>query len=1133
MKKKGKIDTSYFSLNEVQVNNNRSRHSHDRLIMFNSKLTSYKIMKKKCKILLIMKLSTVLMMVFTLNISATGFGQLSFTAEGKKIRDVFQIIENKSNYRFFYNDDFESVDKVVNLNVTNLNIKQVLDKLLESSDFAYQIFENNLIVISQRDILQQFTVKGTVIDETGNPMPGVNIQVEGTTIGSVSDVGGKYSIVLPNADAVLIFSFIGYNSEKIAVGHQSTIDIKLLPGITKLDEVVVIGYGTMKKSDLSGSVASVKAADMTAYPSSQMLQALQGRASGVQIQATNGDPGSDYRVRVRGASSVNSSSDPLIVVDGFPGASMPASEDIESIEVLKDASATAIYGSRGANGVIMVSSKSGKIGKTKIELNSSYSIQNVIKRLDLLQTPDFINYMNDMTPGLLNPSGDYANTDWQNEVFRKGEIQNYQLAVSGGNENVRYYVSGIIFDQKGIVIDSKHKRYSITSNIDIHASKNLDIGINLFASRFSTDGVVTQEWSGGGGQTGVMSSTVLMEPIIPLYNPDGSYTTSSLTGQERDNPVAIAKEMSRDYVGDNLQANFYGEYKIAKDLKFRTTFGARTWSSRYGNYLPSTMYGGGSVGGRGNMEGYRTTDIVNENYLTLSKKLMDIHDISIMAGYSYQSFHAEDWGATSENYITDAFSYWNLGGGSVAKTPYSSLIESKLASFYGRLNYKLFDRYLITINARYDGSSRFAKNNKWAFFPSGAIAWNIAQENFMKVIPQISQFKLRISYGITGNQAIEPYQSLARLSPLPSTIINNTIVNSVAPSTVANENLTWESTSQTDIGLDLGFLNQRISITGDYYYKKTTDLLFSLPLPEYSGYTSLLKNIGSMENKGFEFTLSTVNFDGDFKWVTDFNLSRNRNKITQLPDNQDIFVDTSPGHMVGINNSQVMREGKPMGQFFGYIYDGVYQEGDTFLSGGGFEQVAGGEKFRDLNGDGKLDSDDRTIIGDPNPDIILGLNNTLEYKGFDMNFFFQASQGNDIYSFTLFELELMSGYYNSTTRALDRWTPTHTNTDVPKASDSRSKISSSRFVYDGSYIRLKNLSLGYRLPKSLIDAAGISFARIYISAQNMLTFTKYPGYDPEVSWMGTGTSGGNINLGLDYGSYPNAKSITVGVQVKF
>ncbi|WP_423129368.1 TonB-dependent receptor [Gaoshiqia sp. Z1-71] len=1074
--------------------------------------------------------------------------RLNMNLRNVSIREVLMEIENNSDFYFMYDATKVDVSQRVDVSGENLLVTEILDKIFQETGIIYEVNNRQIALTSTqaaRPVSQDARgLSGRVTDSSGTPLPGVTVVVKGTTMGTITDIDGRYSLDNVPANATVIFSFVGMTTQEIAVSGKTTINVSLAEEMVGIEEVVAIGYGTMRKSDLSGSIASVKAEDLTAFPTTQAMQALQGRASGVHVQATNGEPGSDYRVRIRGAKSISSSSDPLIVVDGFPGVAMPVSEDIQSVEVLKDASATAIYGSRGANGVIMVTTKSGKAGKARIELNSSYSAQKVLNKLDLLKTADYINYVNEIEPGKLSGTG-YEDTDWQDETFRQGGIQNYQLSISGGNDDVRYYVSGVVYDQKGIVLDSKFKRYSITSNLDLQASKNLKVGVKLFASRELRDGTVSMEGSGGAGQTGVMSATVLTEPTIPVYNEDGTYHSSFMTGLERDNPVAIAKETAIESESDNLQANVFGEYQLTKNLKFRSTFGAQTWSNRYGNYLPSTMHGGRSLAGRGFMEGRRITNLSNENYFTFSEKFNDVHDLTVMAGYTYESYRSEYWRGSSQNYITDAFGYWNLSGGSVYNAPLSSLTESELASFYGRLHYKLFDRYLVTFTGRYDGSSKFAKNNKWGFFPSGAVAWNLAEEGFMDGVPQISQLKLRGSYGVTGNQSIPAYGSLALMNVVRGVILGNQVVNAVTPNTVANDNLTWEKTAQTDIGIDLGLFDQRISLVADYYYMKTTDQLFQVPLVSYSGYNNMWKNFGSVENKGFEFSLTTVNLNGDFKWTTDLNFSRNRNKVLKLPGGSDIRRSVFPGHMVGIDNTNILREGQPMGAFYGYIYDGVYQEGDTFLPGDGFEQVAGGEKFRDINGkvddvltgqpDGQLNADDRTIIGDPNPDFIWGLNNTFEYKGFDLNIFVQASQGNDIYSFTLFELELMQGFNNSTTRALDRWTPTHTNTDVPKATASRSRISSSRFVYDGSYIRLKNISLGYQLPKSLLRGAGISYARVYVSGQNLVTITDYPGYDPEVNYLGATGMGttSNVIVGYDYGSYPSAKSVTVGVQVKF
>jgi TonB-linked SusC/RagA family outer membrane protein len=500
-----------------------------------------------------------------------------------------------------------------------------------------------------------------------------------------------------------------------------------------------------------------------------------------------------------------------------------------------------------------------------------------------------------------------------------------------------------------------------------------------------------------------------------------------------------------------------------------------------------------------------------------------------LGGYSIQKSRSEGWGARSQSFITDAVEYWSIGSGTVLQPGSSSLSERQLESYFGRINYNFNDRYLITLNARYDGSSNFSKNFKRAFFPSGAIAWNLTNEEFMKSVPFFNNIKIRASYGLTGNQAIAPFQTLARFGSVVS-VINGKQVNAVIPSAVANDNLTWETNTQFDIGADIAFLNNRFNLTFDYYNRITKDLLFDVPLPLYSGYASQLKNIGKVGNKGFEFALNSKILTGIFKWNLDLNVSTNRNEVLALPDGKDILFSARPGHLVGIVNNGILRVGAPVGSFFGWTYDGVYQTGDKFLPGGGFEQIVGGEKYRDMDGNGVLNDLDRAIIGDPNPDFIYGINSDFKYKNFDLNVFFQGSQGNDMLSFTLLEIETMGGVYNSTIRALDRWKPTNTDTDVPVRSASRPQRVSTRWVYDGSFLRLKNIALGYNFT---IKNSGIQRIRVYASAQNILTFTKYPGYDPEVNYNSGGNVNSNRNLGLDYGSYPNVKNYSVGLNLSF
>ncbi|MBI9057337.1 MAG: TonB-dependent receptor [Labilibaculum sp.] len=1089
-----------------------------------------------------MKLSVLLIVIFTTVVSAESFSQnelVTLKMSDATVVEIFKEIEVQSGLGFFFKTSDFNTNELFSVDVDQMPVDQVVHQIFKDEELEVNYEHKNVIIKKANVVLQEqnITVTGKITDDNGNPLPGVTVIIKGTSKGTISNPDGVYSFSNIPEGTILEFSFIGMVTQEVRVGSKKTINVSMTDDTIGLDEVIAIGYGSMKKSDLTGAVSSVSSKELAAFPSLGVSQALQGRAAGVQIQSNNGEPGSSLRMRIRGGTSINSTSEPLYVVDGFPGGIMPPAEDIASIEILKDASATSIYGSRGANGVVMITTKKGSDSKPTISFNSSYSSQDVINKIDLLNKNQFTEYVQEIDPNALNGSIIGSGTNWQDELFRKGSIQNHQLSISGGNDGIKYYVSGILYDQEGIVINSTYKRYSLTSNINIKASEKFNMGLNVFARRSVKNGVSTQQGSGRG----VTSSAVTAEPTLPVYNDKGEYAISWF-GDPNDNPIAMSNEPKNEVITDWLQANMFGEYALLNDLKFKFTLGANTSNSQNGSFLPSTLIVGKAVGGSASMSSIKNTSISSENYFTYSKKIGD-HDITAMGGYSYSRNKNASFSTKTESFLTDAFLWWDLGGGAEFKNDYSSLTETELSSYYGRINYKLLDRYMLTVNARYDGSSRFAKNNKWAFFPSAAIAWNVAEESFLQDVEEVSQFKIRASYGVTGNQGIGPYQSLAKYSSI-HVIQNSSIVNAARPAEVANDNLTWESTAQTDIGFDLGLFNQRIHLVADYYYKKTTDLLFSMPLPEYSGYWNTLKNIGSIENKGFEFALSTVNFDGEFKWTTDINFSTNKNKVLSLPDEKDIFYRVMPGHLVGISNTNILREGEAVGAFYGYVYDGVSQEGETILPGT-WDTYAGGEKYKDINGvkdadgnltgeaDGKIDGNDRTIIGDPNPDFIYGINNTFSYKGFDLNIFMQGSQGNDMYSFTLMELETLRGVANSTTEALNRWTPTNTNTNVPKASSTSGYHSSSRWIFDGSYLRVKNIALGYNLPESALKSLGLSKVRFYVSGQNLYTFTKYRGFDPEVNYSTDASAGGNMNVGFDYGAYPNAKSYTVGLKVTF
>ncbi|MEN2398913.1 TonB-dependent receptor [Flavobacterium sp. MC2016-06] len=956
-------------------------------------------------------------------------------------------------------------------------------------------------------------------------LPGANVYVKGSSVGGSTDMDGNYSVFVSEKNAVLVFNFVGYQTIEIPVGNKTVVNVSLKPDTKNLDEVIVVGYGTRKKSDITGSVSSVTAKELTAYPLLNAEQALQGRAAGVAVQSNNGgEPGAPVKIRVRGGTSINASGDALIVVDGFAGVSMPAPQDIASIEVLKDASATAIYGSRGSNGVIMVTTKKGKPGKPVIEFSNSTSVQSVNNKLDLLNADQFAKYRQSFTTHTQGP----ANTDWQDVIYRDGMVSNTQLSFSGGSDKMRYYVSGNYFNQDGVVINSGIDRYTIVSNLEADLSDRFKIGLNTFQSKQNKDGIISQTGAGGTGAAGVIAAAYRFMPDKGIYNADGTYTSTAPIGDDIDNPYATAMENILEIVSIVNRNNFFATYKFTKDLEFKTTLGLSDSNSQTGRYIPSTLIAGKNIKGEASVNNSRNSSFLTENYLTYKKEIIEKGILTVLGGYSYQKNKSETSYAASRGFLTNTNSYHNLGAGTVFLKPDSSLSETELISAFGRLNFDYDDKYLLTFTARRDGSSSFSENYKYGTFPSGAIGWNIGKENFLKENKTISNLKLRASYGATGNPSIGAYSTLSRFSEIYD-VSGDVIVNAVQLTSLDNPNLKWETSYQQDYGIDLGLFDNRVSLTADYYKTITKDLLFNRPLPGVSGIASQLQNVGELENKGWELGINSKNFIGkDFTWSTSFNISSNKNKVLKLADNKDLLINSTPGHFLA-TDSQILRVGQPVGAFYGFVYDGVIQQGETVLPGN-FETAPGGEKFKDVNGDGKLDSSDKTIIGNPNADFIFGLNNDFTYKNLDFNIFFQGSEGNQILNYTL--MELASGNNNATTEVLDAWTPTHTDTNVP-ANAARTKRVTSRFVYDGSYIRLKNISIGYSLDDKIVSKMGLSKVRFYFSAQNLWTITDYPGSDPETSYLNDTNARSNTNLGLEYGSYPNVRTFTFGFNIKF
>ena len=1054
------------------------------------------------------------------------------------LKEAFWKIEQATNFIFIFND--YEIDK--NTRITSVGKDRLLsDILMEISRQAKLQFKQVNKNISVKKIANPASGEATEIEviiqtrdvsgkvtsyEDNEPLPGVNVVEKGTSNGTVTNVEGQYNLSV-NEGAILVFSSVGYTSEEVAIQSRSLINMSMTEDIQQLQELVVVGYGTVKKSDMTGAVANVSEEELTAYPSVNAVQSLQGRAAGVTVQSVNGEPGGDFKIRVRGSTSINASSNPLFVVDGLVGGTLPPPEDIASIEVLKDASATAIYGSRGANGVVMVTTKSGKSGKISVNANSYYSVQKEIGRVDVLNAADFVDYINDARgTQFFDPNNIDIDTEWQDLVFQPGFIQNYQLSVSGGSEKIKYYVSGVYYDQQGVIKTSAFDRYSLTTNLKYDLSDRIRMNLNSILQGSVNNGVITQ---GGSGPTnsGVINAAQRFDPNQGIIDETGVYSTSRVGIAAFENPMAVIDGREEQRRQENIQVNLKTEFDIIEGLTFNSTFGTIIRNNRSGIYNNRISNLGESLNGRAFLSYGRSANFLTEQYLNYTFNLGEKNNFTFTGGYSYQVFNNESFSAANSGFLTDALGFWNLAVGTNLQIPESGYSQSKIASFYGRLNYNFNERYLITFTSRYDGASQFSADNKWSFFPSGAFSWNIHNEPFWQSGDFLTALKVRTSYGLTGNQAIGAYQSLARISKT-FFVLNDASVPSVRPTSIANKDLTWETTAQFNLGLDVGLWEDRVTFSSDYYRKVTDDLLFSVPIPAFSGFQNRLENLGSIENTGFEFQLQSKNLVKEFLWTTSFNLTMNSNKVLELPGGNDIIYSSAPSSIGGRMETSILREGEPVGSFYGFVYEGVYQEDDNFIPGGGFETTPGGEKFADLNNDQVLDNNDRRIIGNPNPLAVWGLNNDFSFKGFTLNVFFQAYTGADMMNLVKMDLDRLSGNTNATTDALKRWTPQNTNTDVPKAAAGRVSRVSSRFVEDGSFLRLKNISLGYDLNKDFLSRININSARVYISGQNLLTFTDYSGVDPEVAYLSN-----NVNLGLDYDSYPNTNSWTVGINVGF
>lgn len=1169
-----------------------------------------------------MKLTTFLLLVSLFKIQASTYSQntkISMHLENVTVEEVLNKIENSTEFNFLVDVQEIDVNRLVTVDADKKTIEFILNHIFANTNVTYELYKKQVILNidkskklkvttkERKEVIKQdeIEITGKVTDKDRLPLPGVNIVILGTTKGTETDFEGNYTINATAGD-VLSFSYVGMETNNITVGVVNKINVILYEDASStLDEVILVGYGSVKKGDLTGSVSSLSIKEFEQQPVTNASEFLKGRVAGVTVASPSGRPGGGQVIRIRGANSINANNDPLVVVDGLIGADFNAlnPNNIQSMEILKDASATAIYGSRGANGVILITTKKGRAGKAQITFDYFTRISEVPKKIDILDglgystsannrrryakysqsindltdynypteeemlTPDsngnrsmtWLYYHPDVIEGLEN--GKYE-IDWQDEIFRQGITNNFNLSVRGGTEDISYSVSGNYIKQEGIVINSDYEKFNLRASIDAQATNRLKIGTTVYLARDVYNPIA--EGDGGVVEAALYALPVGLgikypenfdDPLFPFseslvgryFNHKGSYGgfgDSSPNGGGLRNPIAMALEPERENVSLKNTISTYLDYKIAEGLKLKITGGAMFSNNNNRSYY-NELYNGST-----NSDGIRsgslgTSESVfyqNSNILTYNKDI-DRHNF-VVTGLFEQQYSSY----SSSDISVEGFNNNNLGMYAIqaaenvtGKSSYKE--ERSILSFMGRLNYGFDDRYLFTASLRSDGSSVFGENNKWAMFPSGAFAWKVSNEEFLEKSKNIDNLKLRTSYGITGNQAIAPYQSLSQITTGGTGFNYPTNGSSLSIGSgfekIANPDLRWEKTSQFDIGIDLSLFNHRLNVTADYYYKRTSDLLSSRSLAGQSGFTSVLQNVGDVENKGFEMLIDgTLIEQNDFSWTAGLNLTFNKNKVLNLstPDEERIML----------NDVMYLIKGQPLGAIYGYEYVGVWKDGEE-NEAFGYGQIAGTAKIVDQNNDGVYDEKDKVFLGSANPDISWGFNTTANYKGFSLNVQFQGVIGNEIYNAGArdrFDMEDVgaTGY-----RGLERWHPINSPDGYYSRVDYSGTINqtdarinatniftrkdawlSDIFVEDGSYIRLSNVTLAYDFDHSMVSKMGLEGFRLYLSGQNLNVWTDYTGFDPELS-----AAGGDALRGYERNGYPNARSYTLGVKIDF
>jgi len=964
---------------------------------------------------------------------------------------------------------------------------------------------------------QQITVTGTIKDATGEPLIGATVVEKGTTNGTVTNLDGKFTLKVEKGK-ILSISMVGFQPQEKVADDAAPIEIAMQEELKAIEEVVVVGYGTVKKKDMTTSVSVVSVDDLAERPMISAATAIQGKAAGVNVIQPSGEPGAGMVVRIRGNTSISASNDPLYVVDGVPMTEINylSPNDIASMQILKDASSAAIYGSRASNGVVLITTKSGERGKPKVNLTSSVGITQVIRTMQSLNVAEYKTLMDENGAATI-PDGLKDVTDWFDETYRNGLSQNYQLSFSNGTDKINYFISGGLIRESGIIPVAYYKRYNLRANFEDQLLPWFKVSTNIAYSDYTNNGIISGWGSNRGGVVLSVINTPTYAPIWDPNNPKQYY--NNFYGAQVTSPVENMSRTANDMNANNrILGSLAGELTLFKDLKYRPSLSLdRVYNDSYSYLDPIKTSWGRTNYGNAFESRSLSTILVFDNIVTYTKTIKD-HNFSAMAGSSWTTSKWTNEYLTTSHFLNSAIRTLNAGnkveqdGGTVAS-------NWDIMSLISRLTYNYAGKYYVTVNFRADGSSKLAPGKRWGYFPSFSAAWRISGESFMQNITWLQDLKLRGGWGQTGNQSgIGDYAYLQLYNIVRQNwweTGKSNAVPTLTPANMKNVDLTWETTSQSNIGIDLSVLKGRLTFTADAYYKYTTNLLMDVPLPSTASVSSLTRNEGEMSNRGIEFTINSINVDKKLRWETDFNMSFNRNRVEKLTL-QHVYYYGQTSEATSENVVR-MTPGEPLSMFWGYISQGVDPETGNLI-------------FKDINGDGKITLSDKTWIGNPNPAFVYGMTNYLSFKGFGLNIFIQGSQGNDIYNASRMETEGMYDAKNQSTRVLDRWRRPGQETYMPKATPAKDNlVASTRFVEDGSYLRLKTLTLSYNVSTGFLRKWGVTTLQPYFSAYNLITLTKYLGFDPEVNQFG----GSAVIQGIDWGTYPQSKSFIFGLNVEF